>query len=819
MIKLTTKNIADITSGELYGKENQVISEIAIDSRKINPDSSKLFIALKGERRNGHHYIHELYKQGVRNFLVSDFRTDFQELPGSNFIVTADSLTALHQLAEYAGKLFSKSITAITGSNGKTGVKEWLFSLLSPHENIIRSPKSYNSQVGVPLSMLLLEDKFDRAIIEAGISQPDEMFKLEKIIQPDIGIFTGIGDAHKANFINEEQHISEKLLLFKNCSQIIYQNNQSKVNHLLKKQCSEENLFTWGKSPESTIQITPLISEQTTKLLVKFKNQSSEYIINYTDKASIENAGHCIAYIYSQNLDHIIKKNQFRDLQRIEMRMEQIEGKNNCTLINDSYNSDINSLTIALDLLKNQGIQDKKTVILSDILQCKKNKPELYRRVAGLLSKTGIHRLIGIGKEMQSFKTLFSEISRQEYFTTTEEFIEQFSIHQFSEEAVLIKGARKFAFERISELLQKKKHQTQLKINLSAMVHNLNFFRSELSSGTRTMAMVKAFSYGSGSHEIVKVLEHEQIDYLGVAITDEGVKLRNEGIQLPILVLNPETSSFRELIKRNLEPEIYNFSKLNSFLKAAESLPDYQPSIHLKFETGMNRLGFEEADTSKIIKRIQAQSAVKIKSVFSHLAGSDDPAHDEFTKSQISRFSKISNEIRAAFSYPILRHLLNSSGIERFPEAKFDMVRLGIGLYGFSPNNQDKLKNVSSLISSISQIRPIKAGESVGYGRAEFTNRDSTIAVVPIGYADGLHRSLSRGNWQFIVNGKPAPVIGNICMDMTMINVTGIDVAEGDRVTIFGNKQTAGHMAEKLNTIPYEIITGIGSRVKRVYYH
>ena len=819
MKSLSVKKISDIIGGEIIGSNNRVIDDFIFDSRKFNAARNKIFIALKGERHNGHDYIKSIVKQGVESFIISEFRKEFEDYSNCSFIICENTKIALQQIGKYAGEKFEGKIIAITGSNGKTSVKEWLFQLLRISHEIIRSPKSYNSQIGVPISMLLLDKQFDTAIIEAGISMPGEMDKLEKIIIPDIGIFTGIGDAHRENFESKEQKINEKLKLFKECKQLIYRNNNSLVNRLIEENLSKIKLFSWGENKNSNLLIRADAKKEKTTLLVKYKEKKYKYSINYTDKASIENVGHCLAYIFSQNEEENIPSENLLKLAPVKMRMEQIKGINNCTLINDSYNSDINSLSIALDLLKNQSRQERKTLILSDIQQCRRHKEKLYAEVAELIYESKIDRLIGIGKELIQFKSFFDTKLEKIFFESTDNFLKKYRASSFKDEAILIKGARTFTFERITEVLQLKSHRTQLLIKLEALVHNLNYFKSKILKKTKVMVMVKAFSYGSGSHQIASVLQHEQVDYLAVAITDEGVQLRKEGINLPILVLNPEVSSFDTIIEYNLEPEIYNFTLLDAFIKRSEMCTNNKPSVHIKIETGMNRLGFTQNQIVELLERLNSAKNIVVKSIFSHLSGSDSSEYDDYTKLQIDKFKKISSKIQNVLPYSVLLHILNSSGIERFSDAEFDMVRLGIGLYGFSLNNQDKLQNVSSLISSISQVRLIRAGESVGYSRMGKLTRDSRIAVVPIGYADGLRRSLSNGNWSFIINNQKAPVVGNICMDMTMIDITDIPAEEGDKVIIFGDEQTAGLMAEKLNTIPYEIITGIGERVKRVYCH
>lgn len=820
MKPITSEQISRISQSRLIGPENVLIDDIITDSRQYNLNHRKAFAALKGIRHNGHDYVEELYKKGLRCFIISEYRAPFKFLDEAAFIVCRNTLDALQTIGKYVGNKFKGAIIGITGSNGKTSVKEWLFHLMKDRREIIRSPKSYNSQIGVALSMLLLENQYDTAIIEAGISLPGEMQSLERIIRPDIGIFTGIGDAHRENFESEEQKIREKLQLFKNSELLIYNNENKTVNKIIQKQLPHIKKISWtARRNKADIRINIKAAENHTKIKACFGSEEHNIEIRQQDKASLNNIGHCLAYLFARDVLEKIPPETFKTLPNIEMRLEQIKGINNCTLINDSYNSDVNSLSIALDLLKKQTAQKMKTLILSDIKQCRRQKNRLYESVAEMIRESRIDKLIGIGPELNQRQKIFSVPGEKCFYRSTEAFLQQMKNSDFSSEAILIKGAREFAFERISRRLQQKKHRTRLEINLEALVHNLNFFKTQLPPGGKVMAMVKAFSYGSGTHEIAGLLQHEQIDYLATAITDEGVRLRREGISLPIMIMNPAVSDLEILPEYNLEPEIYNFKILEALKQKIRMKTDIRQGIHLKINTGMNRLGFSEDDIDRLTDTLKNIKNIKIRSVFSHLAAADEPEHDDFTRRQIARFNRISKKITAAFPYKILRHIANSSGTERFPEARFDMVRLGIGLYGFSANNQDKLRNVSSFVSHISQIRQVKADETVGYSRAGKLTRDSRIAVIPAGYADGLRRSLSKGQWKLLINGQKAPITGNICMDMCMADVTGIPAEEGDEVIIFGDEQPADQMAEKLGTIPYEIITGIGDRVKRVYYY
>ncbi len=819
MQKYTSLQLKNILKAELKGAENLQITSILTDSRNYHTGNNKAFIALVGQRHNGHDHVTELYQKELRVFIVSEFRNEYKKLKDAAFILCENTLEALHKIAEHERNKFNGKLVSITGSNGKTSVKEWLFHILKFNQEIIRSPKSYNSQIGVPLSLLLLNNNYDTAIIEAGISMPNEMEKLERIIKPDIGIFTGQGDAHRENFISPKQKLSEKLKLFKNAKLLICNSDDIETLKQIKTELPNTKLFTWGKNTSDNLIIIFKPDNKGTALELEYDNRKFQFHITQKDKAAKINIGHCLAYIFSQNAYNQIDTSALTSLPNIEMRLEQIKGINNCTIINDAYNSDVNALSIALDLLKNQTTQKNKSLILSDIKQCRKHKDQLYKQVAKMIYEAGITKFTGIGVELSNRKHYFNKISQTNFFPDTTTFLKNFNKTDFKNEAILTKGAREFTFEQISSKLQEKKHQTRLEINLEALEYNLNYFKSKLASGTRIMAMVKALSYGSGTHEIANLLRHQKVDYLATALTDEGIRLRKEGIRLPIMVMNPEPTDIDSLIEYNLEPEIYSFESLDTFLKKIRMHTNRQHGIHIKINTGMNRLGFDTDEIPKLISKLKTVNAIKIRSVFSHLAAADELKHDDFTREQITKFEEVATSIQNNFEYTILRHIANSSGALRFPEAHFDMVRIGIGLYGFGAENPAQLHNVSSLISHISQIRELSADETVGYSRMGKLKRRSRIAVIPIGYADGLRRSLSNGNWNFIINKQKAPIVGNICMDMCMADVTDIPAQVGDEVIIFGNEQTADEMAKKLNTIPYEVITSIGDRVKRVYYH
>ncbi len=813
------KEVADAIDGKLQGDVNTTVDNITIDSRTIGSAKHTLFFAIKGSRHNGHQFIHSLYDLGVRAFVVSDVPKDISQMDGASFIVVHNTLQALQRLAIWHRSKFNIPVVGITGSNGKTIVKEWLYQLLHQKVHVVRSPRSYNSQVGVPLSVLLMEVGTELAIFEAGISVPHEMAKLQPIINPRIGIFTNLGQAHQENFSTLEEKVREKLTLFKNSNVLICCADQEAVLRIAKEESSANgySLFTWSMSGlMADVSVTRQVSGKGATLMVDYRNDHLKVDLPFSDTASVENAIHCLALLLYLGHTDVIRSGAFMALASVAMRMELKEAVNGSTLINDSYNSDINSLTIALDFLNNQVQHSAKTLIISDILQSGKKEQELYREVAHLAAAKGVDKIIGIGPAISNCGEYFPKSAQ--FFLTTEAFLAKASKDAFRDEAILVKGSRDFGFERITSFLERKVHTTVLEINLNALVHNLNHFRGLLKQDTKVMAMVKAFSYGSGSYEIASLLQFHRVDYLAVAFADEGVALREAGITMPILVLNPEMGSFGTMVEHKLEPEIYNFTSLEEFSREVEHWGMMDYPIHVKLDTGMHRLGFIEKDVPALITELKSNRSVKVMSAFAHLAAADEQKHDDFTREQIALFERLSKQLQQELGYPIIRHTLNSSGIERFPEAQFDMVRLGIGLYGISALPNSPLRAVSTLKSTIVQIKEIMPGESVGYGRKGQVTRPSRIATVPIGYADGLNRLLSNGVGEFVVRGKRVPIIGNICMDLCMVDITDVNAEEGDEVLVFGDNPSIVEIAEKLKTIPYEVLTGISRRVKRVYF-
>jgi len=809
---------AEITKSELFGKGLDTITDIIIDSRTISDYHNSVFIAIVGKRHNGHKYIENLHKKGVRNFIVSELPDNIQKYNQSNFLLVADTIIALHKIIEFHRNTFDIPVIGITGSNGKTIIKEWLFDLLKSDYNLVRSPKSFNSQIGVPLSVWQLNKNTELAIFEAGISEPSEMNKLQKLIQPNIGIFSNIGEAHQENFIDYKHKISEKLKLFTDSDLVVYCKDYQLVDIQIKteKEFDYENkLFTWSKKTNADLQIKNIEkSSNTTKLIAVYKTKEISITIPFTDEASIENAINAWCLLLILKIDNQDIANRMKVLHPVAMRMELKDGVNNCLIINDYYNSDLSSLEIAIDFLYQQNKNTKKTLILSDIVQSGKNDNALYSEISELVRKKQINRFIGIGDIISNYTDKFADNS--EFYNTTDDFISNFNKANFKKEDILLKGARKFQFELISNVLQEKVHETIFEINLSALVDNLNYYKSLLKPNIKLMVMVKAFSYGSGMYEIAKTIQYHRADYLAVAYPDEGVELRKAGIDLPIMVMNADERSFEILIDYQLEPEIYNFRILKAYHKVVRKNGLVSAPVHIKIDTGMKRLGFEIEEIDELISELKKRPAIKVNSIFSHLASSEDENCDDFTNAQINNLKQISDKIKMELNINTLVHILNSNGIERFKNAQFDMVRLGIGLYGFG-TNMNKLQYVNSLKTTITQIKTVSKNETVGYNRKGKLEKDSKIAIIPIGYADGMNRALSNGVGKVLINGKLVNVIGNICMDMTMVDITNINAKEGDEVIIFNKSYPIEKIAKQLGTIPYEILTSISQRVKRVY--
>ncbi len=815
----TIETISRLIGAKRTGDKESRIDWLLTDSRSLCFPEETLFFALQSKRNNGNKYIFDLYARGVRNFVVSELPAT-EDWADANFLVVANPLKALQKLAEQHRSKFQIPVIGITGSNGKTVVKEWLHHLLSPDKVVVRSPRSYNSQIGVPLSVWQMNEQSELAIIEAGISEMGEMRALQSIIKPTIGILTNIGGAHQENFFSLQEKCMEKVSLFKDCEVVIYNGDNDLIADCVAKSMLTAREIAWSKTDkEKPLYISSITKGvDSTTVCYRYLGFDNRYSIPFIDNASIENSLNCLAaclYLMVPT-DEIARR--MGQLEPVAMRLEVKEGKNNCVLINDSYNSDIASLDIALDFLyrRSEAKGMKRTLILSDLLETGQSTTLLYRKVAQLVHSRGINKIIGVGMDISSCAKKF-EIEKY-FFPSTEALLKSEVFTSLRNEVILIKGSRNFAFEQVSEELELKVHETILEINLNAIVDNLNYFRGKLKPETKMVCMVKASAYGAGSYEVAKTLQDHRVDYLAVAVADEGSDLRKAGITGSIIIMNPEMSAFKTMFDYKLEPEVYSFHLLDSLIKEAGKQGITNFPIHLKLDTGMHRLGFAPDEMPQLIQRLKAQNAVLPRSVFSHLVGSDSANFDSFTRHQIEMFEKASLELTDAFQHKILRHICNSAGIERFPGAQFDMVRLGIGLYGVSPIDNSIIHNVSTLKTTILQIRDVPKEDTVGYSRKGHLTRDSRIAAIPIGYADGLNRHLGNGHAYCLVNGKKAPYVGNICMDVCMIDVTDIDCKEGDKAIIFGDDLPITVLSDILETIPYEILTSISTRVKRVYF-
>ncbi|WP_316789896.1 bifunctional UDP-N-acetylmuramoyl-tripeptide:D-alanyl-D-alanine ligase/alanine racemase [Pedobacter frigoris] len=810
------ENIAGILKAKLF-VQNQpaLISKLVIDSRSVIDPEESLFFALSG-KRDGHYYIDDAYSNGIRNFVVSD-ENYTRTYSDANVILVDDVLLALQTLAGYNRRYYHLPVLAITGSNGKTIVKEWLYQLLAADYNIVRSPKSFNSQIGVPLSVWQIDEMHTLGIFEAGISRAGEMDALAEIIVPTIGILTNIGEAHAEGFSSHMEKLLEKLKLFKGAELFIY--SPEYTAGLDEKELPGKSRFSWSTKQKADLQILfvePIDGRNYVRAL--YKGEEIECLIPFSDNASLENGIICWATLLAMGYTAVQADASLEKLTSVSMRLELKNGINQCSVIDDSYSADISSLAIALDFLNLQNQHPKRTLILSDLYETGKPDEVLYAEIAALLKQKNVNRIIGIGTHISACAEAFEMESA--FYENTQSFIDNFPSIHFSNETILVKGARRFEFGRISKLIVQKIHDTVLEIDLNALAGNLQFYRNKLRPGVKVMAMVKAFSYGSGSFEIANLLQYHKVDYLAVAYTDEGISLRKSGISIPIMVMSPEPSAFDAIIKHKLEPEIYNLDILRSFTTfLGENERNYP--VHLKIDTGMHRLGFEEPDLKDLLILLNESDKVKVVSVFSHLVGSDDEVHDEFTAHQLSRFTAIADEIAQGLDYTFIRHISNTSGISRHPEAQLDMVRIGIGLYGFDGGlkNNRGLQTVAVLKTTITQLKHIKPNETVGYSRKGMLSEGGTIATVKIGYADGYNRKFGNGTGKMLIKGKLVPTVGVICMDMCMLDVTGLDVKTGDEVIVFNGELTIAELARQIETIPYEILTNISQRVKRVYFY
>ena len=832
-MKYSIEKVATLIGARRYGESDGEIRWLLTDSRSLCFPEETLFFALKTQRNDGHRYIDDLYRRGVRHFVVEQVPEHYDtQFPQANFLRVPHTLAALQRLAERHRDEFNVPIIGVTGSNGKTMVKEWLYQLLLPSQKIVRSPRSYNSQIGVPLSVWLLNEQTEVGIFEAGISQPGEMYALRDIIQPTIGVLTSLGSAHQENFRSLEEKCMEKLELMHDTEAIVYCSDNDTVSRCIRRMQYKGEKIAWSQCDEQAAffvkEIKPLQDGLSTRITYVYQQEENTYTIPFIDDASIDNSITCAALALRLGLTPAQLADRMPHLEPVAMRLEVKEGQRGCVLINDSYNSDINSLDIALDFMQRRessfpklgevrrGLN--KTLIISDIFQTGTSPEALYAQVSELAVKRGIDKFIGVGPELMAQADKI-QIADKSFFTDVSHFLGSDVFNNLRNELILLKGARPFGFDQITEQLEQKVHETILEVNLNAVVDNLNYYRSFLKPETKMVCMIKADGYGAGAVEIAKTLQEHRVDYLAVAVADEGVTLRKAGITANIMIMNPEMTAFKTMFDYDLEPEVYSFRLMDALIKAARKEGITGWPVHIKLDTGMHRLGFDPVhDIDEVIDRLRHQNAIIPRSVFSHFVGSDSDGFDDFSARQFALFDEGSRKLQSAFTHKILRHMDNSAGIEHFPERQMDMCRLGLGLYGVDPRDNRILSTVSTLKTTILQLRHVPAGETVGYSRKGKIERDSVIAAIPIGYADGLNRHLGNRHCYCLVNGQKAEYVGNICMDVAMIDVTDVPCQEGDKVEIFGEHLPVTVLSDVLDTIPYEILTGVSNRVKRVYF-
>ncbi len=834
-MKYSIEKVITLIGARRTGDADASIGWLLTDSRSLCFPEETLFFALRTERNDGHHYISDLYRRGVRNFVVENVPANAKaEYGDANFLKVVSPLAALQRLAERHRDEFDIPVVGITGSNGKTMVKEWLYQVLSPQMNVTRSPRSYNSQIGVPLSVWLLNEHTQVGLFEAGISEPGEMESLRDIIQPTIGVLTSLGKAHQENFRSMEEKCREKLRLFHDAKIVIYDSDDAIVSRCIRSSNFKGEKIGWSTTDRQAAmfieKITPVESDNINadgvqppllEVSYVFKGKAATYHLPFIDEASVKCSIACASAALQLGVTAEDVDSRMAHLEPVAMRLEVKEGRNGCTLINDSYNSDVNSLDIALDFMNRRPAHHgrKRTMILSDIFQSGEQPEKLYKEVSELAAKRGVEKFIGIGNTISSQADKI-ETGEKYFFSDVKTFVESNVFRSLHDEVILIKGSRTFGFDHITELLEQKVHETILEVNLNGVVDNLNHYRSMMHPDTKIVCMVKADAYGAGAVEVAKTLQEHRVDYLAVAVADEGVTLRKNGITGNIMIMNPEMTAFKTMFDYELEPEVYSFRLLDALVKAAEKEGITGLPVHIKLDTGMRRLGFNpEEDMDELIDRLKKQNAIIPRSVFSHFVGSDSDDFDDFSKHQFELFDKASRKLQAAFEHRILRHIDNSAGIEHFPDRQLDMCRLGLGLYGIDSRDNHILNTVSTLKTTILQLRHVASGDTVGYSRRGKLERDSVIGAIPIGYADGLNRHLGNGNCYCLVNGKKAPYVGNICMDVAMIDVTGIECKEGDTVEIFGENLPVTVLSDALQTIPYEVLTSISNRVKKVYYY
>ena len=831
MKSYSIEKITTLIGARRIGSADAQIGWLLTDSRSLCFPEETLFFALTSARNNGHRYITDLYRRGVRNFVVDakgileNIPSGVETMPDANFLVVPSPLAALQRLAERHRDEFDIPIIGITGSNGKTMVKEWLYQLLLPSQKIVRSPRSYNSQIGVPLSVWLLNEQTEVGIFEAGISQPGEMYALRDIIQPTIGVLTSLGSAHQENFRSMEEKCMEKLELMHDTEAMVYCSDNDIVSRCIRRMQYKGEKIAWSQCDENvaffvknTASVPP-----STRITYVWQDEENCYSIPFIDEASIENSITCAAVALHLGLTPAQLAERMPRLEPVAMRLEVKQGQRGCILINDSYNSDINSLDIALDFMQRREDSSvrkglDKTLVLSDIFQTGTSPEALYAQVSDLCLKRGVSKFIGIGPELTAQADRI-KVADKQFYADVDHFLASKAIANLRNELILLKGARPFGFDRITEQLEQKVHETILEVNLNAVVENLNYYRSFLKPETKMVCMIKADAYGAGAVEIAKTLQDHRVDYLAVAVADEGVTLRKAGITANIMIMNPEMTAFKTMFDYDLEPEVYSFRLMDALIKAARKEGITGWPVHIKLDTGMHRLGFDPIhDIDEVIDRLKHQNAIIPRSVFSHFVGSDSDDFDAFSARQFELFEQGSQRLQSAYSHKILRHMDNSAGIEHFPERQMDMCRLGLGLYGVDPRDNRILHTVSTLKTTILQLRHVPAGDTVGYSRKGKIERDSVIAAIPIGYADGLNRHLGNRHGYCLVRGQKAEYVGNICMDVAMIDVTDVPCQEGDPVEIFGEHLPVTVLSDEIDTIPYEVLTAVSNRVKRVYF-
>lgn len=818
-------NVLELTSERILD-EDAIVSQLLTDSRSLTSPGETIFFALRTDAGDGHNYIPDLFDKGVRNFVVASDYFPLPECSGANYLAVESPLEALQTLATFHRRRFRElPVIGITGSRGKTTVKEWLYQLLKDDYRIVRSPRSYNSQIGVPLSLWEIDNNTDLAIIEAGISTTGEMDNLQVMIRPTIGIITNLGSEHNDGFASMEQKAQEKAKILYNCESVVYCADDPLVTHTIAPlvESGVATEMSWSRNHcEAPLQVESTDrDEKSITVHYSYDGEASDVTIPFTADRDLDNAIICLAVLLQLGLNRDVIAERMAALTPVGTRLNVIEGVNNCTVIVDSYTSDYYSLTPALNFMTRRAGNRPCTVILSDLATESYSGDELYIRVSELLKTKRVNRLMGIGKEMCRYRHYFDDLPQARFYNDTQEFMGDFAKGDFDDETILIKGDPRFGFSQIIDLLEAKQHMTVMEVDLNALAHNFKFFKSLIKPSTKTIGMVKASGYGAGSYEIAKTLQDCGCDYLAVAVHDEGVDLRKASITMPIIVLNPNGVNYKAMFQYRLEPELYSIEMARDLIKEGKRYGVKAFPVHIKIDSGMHRLGFTLEQLPELIELLKSQDTITPASVFTHLSVADEPDQDAYTQAQFDYYDKCAELLQQSFEHYIMRHVLNTSGIVRFPERQYDMVRIGIGLYGIRTlfdGSENALKPVSALRSIIISIKDWPAGTTIGYGRRGVLERDSRIATVTIGYADGFDRHFGNGAVKMWVNGKLCPTVGTVCMDAVMIDVTDVPCKVGDTVEIFGEHVPVEQLSEARGTIPYEILTSVSPRVKRVYY-